>query len=328
MHARERAHPVAGCWAGRPASRRDGGEAGWFWSPGSQARIKDGAGRSGRAVPLLSCLIWSCWVLASGCWVLVELGVGIAVSAVDGLLHDNGSQKERGTETLGDRQQSPRQVPHTVGIGGGGGGKQLAGWRGAWSQGWCQVLPNPTEPSWPEKRAESSRAHALHSRHAHTRALTHTRQGTTHSCCVSVSVVSVSSVSCQLAREDGDRAGQDRQYGSARYSQLIRIIECQAGGTEGTEWRRRGPLSLLVCALSSRVRGLSSSCLPAQASVSRGRVCVCVPPRAYRDERDRPGHGRRRAGWGAAMGGGSCSLGAGSWMLDAGCWEPDTTHAN
>lgn len=131
---------------------------------------------------------------------------------------------------MGDRQQSPRQVP-PVGIFGKGRGVERGGGLKIGAR-----LPNPPQAQSSLQRT----AAAAHARtHAHT--LAHNRHahaiGTTHSCCVIV----MSFVSSQSAGRT-----RTEQYGCARYSQLIRIIECQACGTEGTEWRRRGLLSLCV----------------------------------------------------------------------------------
>lgn len=53
-------------------------------------------------------------------------------------------------------------------------------------------------------------------------------------------------MSCRSCRVNWQGGREQNSTDRARYSQLIRIIDCQACGTEGTEWRRRGPLSLCV----------------------------------------------------------------------------------
>lgn len=158
-------------------------------------------------------------------------------------------------------------------------------------------LPNPTQPrpvQSPENSSSSSsaRTHA-HNRHAHA-------MGTTHSCCVNVMPL----VSSQLA-------GRTRTelYGCARYSQLIRIIDCQACGTEGTEWRRRGPLSLCVCALPLRVRGcLSVLSVSVSVSASVFLHVLIVTRRSIRASTGTGGRARRPRR--------ELQPDAGSWKLD------------
>lgn len=143
--------------------------------------------------------------------------------------------------------------------------------RGERSQNWCQAAQPNQGPASQSVQTVPKRTAASHDRPAHAIC-------TTHSCCVNVMSLLVS---CQLAAgkdENGsstghampcdampgrDRTGQDSTK-CARYSQLIRIIECQACGTEGTEWRRRGPLSL--CAPS----------LPCCVGVLSVALCLCL----------------------------------------------------
>lgn len=173
---------------------------------------------------------------------------------------------------------------------------------GFWGGGVLKIgvrLPNPTQPrpvQSPENSSSSSSSQRTHAHNRHAHAI-----GTTHSCCVNV----MSLVSSQLAGRT-----RTEQYGCARYSQLIRIIECQACGTEGTEWRRRGPLSLCVCTPSPCAWvSLCSLCV-------RICVCVCVPPRAYRDEKIDPSTGT----------GGRARRPRRELQPDAGSWKLDRTQ--
>lgn len=179
-------------------------------------------------------------------------------------------KKEHGTETLGDRQQSPRQVPP---VGNSGKGMGRGGVRGGRSQNWCQAAqPNqsPASPSQPVLRgtaASCTRSQRARTRNMHNPLVL--RQ-----CHVVVRVVSIGSREGREREQHRpcdalpgrDRTGQNSTK-CARYSQLIRIIECQACGTEGTEWRRRSPLSLCVRPLSPVA---SASCLSLCA------LCPCL----------------------------------------------------
>lgn len=116
---------------------------------------------------------------------------------------------------------------------------------------------------------------------------------------VSMSCHVMSLVSCRvesigIGREDENRAEQSRteQYGCARYSQLIRIIECQACGTEGTEWRRRGPLSLCVRPLSGNAWVFRSLCVSDPVIVSVSASVFLHVLIVTRDGCSSTGHGR------------------------------------
>lgn len=185
-------------------------------------------------------------------------------------------------------------------LGRGGGGCACV--RGGRSQNWCQAA-QPNQSPVQSSQSSPSREQQL-AAHAHNR-----RTRDMHNplvlrqCHVVARVVSIGSREgrereqhrpCDALPGRG-RTGQNSTK-CARYSQLIRIIDCQACGTEGTEWRRRGPLSLCVRPLSPVA---SASCLSLCACAC-ACVCicvrVCVPPRAYRDEKNRSEHGHG-AGW-------------------------------
>lgn len=149
--AREMAHPVAG-QRGRRAGATEAKQAG-SGAQGGQERIKDGAQWFCAAVlPVVPGNCWGC-----GCWAMGAGGDGIAVSEVV-YCTTMDRKKERGTETLGDRQQSPRQVP-PVGIFGKGRGVEGGG-----SQNWCQAAqPNPSpvqsSPVFREQQEQQQRTH-------------------------------------------------------------------------------------------------------------------------------------------------------------------------
>lgn len=185
---------------------------------------------------------------------------------------DRKKKRAWNCETLGDRQQSPRQVP-PVGIffWEGGGGLKIGG-----------RLPNQSPSFQQSSSARSGRQTGTCNRH-NPLVLCQCHVMSCRSCRV---------VSCQVNWQGGRDQSRAEQYGCARYSQLIRIIECQACGTEGTEWRRRGPLSLCVRPLSGNAWVFRSLCVSEPVIVSVSASVFLHVLIVTRDGCSSTGHGR------------------------------------